>query len=175
MKHVLRWALPLCLALGCGGSKSEAETADSESAMEEEEPDPFMGMDEAKPEEPAESEPEETADEAEPEPEDKAAPEPEFPADASVAQAIAAVPQGAQRLNLDQETLARPLQNPEVYAPCKPGSQKFSINVAVWNGRAVGVDVKTKNPALASCLKEKVRELTWDDKVPSLNMIEVGF
>jgi hypothetical protein len=101
--------------------------------------------------------------------------EPDFPENASVEEAIAAVPQGSERLNLDNEALAKPLQNPDVYEPCNPGSQHFTLKIAVWNGRAVGVDVKTKNQKLAECLAGRIRDLEWDDKVPSLNTIEYGF
>ena len=100
------------------------------------------------------------------------APEPAFPEHASVAQAIAAVPRGGERANLDPETLGEPLQDEALYAPCKVGGQHFKLKVAVWNGHAVGVDVATPNRKLAECIDERVRGVTWRDKVPSLNTIE---
>lgn len=95
----------------------------------------------------------------------------------SVDEAIRAVPSGWERRNMDQETLGKPLQNVAVYEPCKPGSARVKLRVAVWNGKAVGVDVTTtpKNEKLADCIKSKVRELTWDKKVKSLNTIEYQF
>jgi hypothetical protein len=165
---------PLVLAFACGGNCPEAKTPDDEpppttSAMSEEPLDDETSESQAE-----ESEDETTEDEAADEAPPKAA-EPDFPPNASVDEAIAAVPQGSERLNLDNETLAKPLQNPDLYEPCNPGSQHFTLKIAVWNGRAVGVDVKTKNQKLAECLAGRIREIEWDDKVPSLNTIEYGF
>jgi hypothetical protein len=165
-------------ALGCGGScpearsaedgtETEAPLAESEPATEPEPVPSEAGDDGSNEEAAAEST---TPDSAE------AAPtaEPAFPENASVAQAIAAVPQGSERLNVDHEALAAPLQDPEVYAPCNPGNQHFTMKIAVWNGRAVGVDVKAKDAKLASCLASRIRELEWKTKVRSLNTIEYG-
>lgn len=98
--------------------------------------------------------------------------EPQFPEHASVAQAIAAVPVGTERANIDPETLATPLQDPSLYEPCKPGTQHFKIKVAVWDGHAVGVDVSTPNKKLAECVDERVRSIEWKKKVKSLNTVE---
>ena len=97
---------------------------------------------------------------------------PAFPENASVAQAIAAVPKGTQRSNIDAETLGEPLNKPEVYAPCKAGSQHFKMKVAVWNGKAVGIDVTTTNKALAECVRKQIQSIEWRDKVKSLNTVE---
>jgi hypothetical protein len=97
---------------------------------------------------------------------------PNFPENASVAQAIAAIPKGTQRSNIDPETLGEPLNKPELYAPCKAGSQHFKLKVAVWNGKAVGVDVTTTNKALAECVRKQVQGIEWRDKVKSLNTVE---
>ncbi len=97
---------------------------------------------------------------------------PSFPDNASVAQAIAAVPKGTQRSNIDAETLGEPLNKPELYAPCKAGSQHFKLKVAVWNGKAVGIDVTTTNKALAECVKKQIQGIEWRDKVKSLNTVE---
>lgn len=97
---------------------------------------------------------------------------PAFPENASVAQAIAAVPKGTQRSNIDAETLAEPLNKPDLYAPCKVGSQHFKLKVAVWNGKAVGIDITTTNKALAECVKKQVQGIEWRDKVKSLNTVE---
>jgi hypothetical protein len=101
-------------------------------------------------------------------------PEPTFTPDMSVDDAIKAIPQSAERLNVDQETLSKPLQEESLYAPCKPGANHFTLRVAVWRGKAVAIDLTTapKNPKLAECLRGRLRELTWPVKVPSLNTVE---
>jgi len=112
--------------------------------------------------------------EAERAPPKEESPEPTFTPDMSVDAAIKAIPQSAERLNVDQETLSKPLQEESLYAPCKPGAGHFTLRVAVWRGKAVGIDLTTspKNPKLAECLKGRLRELTWPVKVPSLNTVE---
>jgi hypothetical protein len=89
-----------------------------------------------------------------------------------VSQAIAAVPRGGQRANIDPDVLGAPLQNLSLYEPCKTGSQHFKLKIAVWNGRAVGVDVSSSNKRLAECVKKQVRTVEWPDKVRSLNTVE---
>src|SRR4051812_20147172 len=54
-------------------------------------------------------------------------PEPAFTPDMSVEEAIKAVPQSAERLNVDQETLSKPLEQESLYEPCKPGSTHFTL------------------------------------------------
>jgi hypothetical protein len=105
------------------------------------------------------------------------APAPAFKENGSVKEAIDAVPQGAQRLNIDQEALGRPLGNVELYEPCKPGNQHFKAKIAVWDGKAVGLDLTTtpKNQKFADCIAERIRSITWPDKVKSLNIVEYTF
>ncbi|MFZ5892946.1 MAG: hypothetical protein ACOY0T_17935 [Myxococcota bacterium] len=105
---------------------------------------------------------------------DASAPEPEFTEGMSVDEATKAVPAGIERRNIDQETLGKPLQDVSVYEPCKPGSARVKLKVAVWDGRAVGIDVTTtpKNEKLAGCIKQRISELKWEKKVKSLNTIE---
>ena len=100
-------------------------------------------------------------------------PEPTFTADMSVDDAINAT-KGTERMNVDQETMSKPLQDEALYAPCKAGAGHFTFRVAVWRGKAVAIDMTTtpKNPKLAECLKGRIRELTWPAKVPSLNTVE---
>lgn len=108
----------------------------------------------------------------------KEVPRPEFTETMSVDDAIKAVPPGAERLNLDQEDLAEPLRDMKVYEPCKAKpNERVQIRVAVWEGKAVGVDVTTtpKNPKLAECVNQQIRQLTWKASVPSLNTIEFSF
>lgn len=167
--------IPTCIALaclvGCGGSCPEAAPQSSESVRET--PPPSIV---SKPEEetapgyaPA---PESAADNVAPVPKAEEGADVKFPENASVAEAVAAVPRGTPRANLDAETLAEPLQNEKLWEPCKVGAQHFKLKVAVWNGRAVGVDVSTANKALASCVEKQVRSIEWRDKVRSLNSVE---
>jgi hypothetical protein len=85
---------------------------------------------------------------------------------------MAAIPRGTQRSNIDQDALGAPLQNVSLYDPCKPGGQHFKVRVAVWNGHAVGIDIKTPNKKLGECVKKQLRTVTWPDKVRSLNTVE---
>jgi hypothetical protein len=99
--------------------------------------------------------------------------EPTFTPDMSVEDAINAA-KSTERMNVDQETMSKPLQDDALYAPCKPGTAHFTFRVAVWRGKAVAIDMTTtpKNPKLAECVKGRIRELTWPAKVPSLNTVE---
>jgi hypothetical protein len=101
----------------------------------------------------------------------------EFPPHASVEQATKAVPQGAARMNMNNDTLQAPLMDMKRYEKCKvPRSTKVFLNVAVYDGAAVGVDVTTKpkSPKLEECLDGVVRSMSWD-KVPSLNQVNANF
>lgn len=105
-------------------------------------------------------------------------PEPEFTPGMSVEEAVNAVPRGAERMNLDEATLGKPLADFALYEPCKPAAnQKWRLRVAVWQGKAVGVDVHTTpvNEAFARCVDERIRALEWRDRVPSLNTVEYAF
>ncbi|HET9958382.1 MAG TPA: hypothetical protein VFQ61_27995 [Polyangiaceae bacterium] len=163
----------LLLLLGC--SEKPARTADDASSEEspsgtESESSSSVSTKPAKTDEDAGAEEESAAKK-----EQKAEPaEPAFSETMSVDEAIKAVPAGFERRNIDQETLGKPLQDAGVYEPCKPGSARVKLRVAVWEGRAVGVDVTTtpKNEKLAECIKGRIRELKWDARVKSLNTIE---
>ena len=113
----------------------------------------------------------------EPKPEKPAAPEPQFTDGMSVADAIKAVPQGAERANIDQETLSKPIQDFAIYEPCKPGTEHIKMKIAVWDGKAVGLDVAAtpKNDKLVACIKERLKTLTWQAHVKSLNTVEYSF
>lgn len=119
----------------------------------------------------------EGAEPSAPAPSAPSAPEPQFTEKMSVEESIRAVPQGGVRRNIDPETLAKPLQDLSIYEPCKPGTARVKVRVAVWDGKAVGVDVTTtpQNATLASCIDGKLRELDWDKKVKSLNTVEYQF
>jgi hypothetical protein len=154
------------LLCACGGSQPAAEEPSSENAPEAE-PSTPPSAEEPKPEEEAK------------EPEKKAEPvaEPVFTENMSVADATKAVPQGAERKNIEQEALAKPLQDPKLLEACKVGSAHFKVKVAVWDGKAVGIDLTTtpKNQKLADCLTQKIKEVTWPDKVKSLNTVEFQY
>jgi len=101
----------------------------------------------------------------------------EFAPHATVEQAIKAVPQGAPRMNMSNDVLHAPLLDLKRYDKCKvPRSTKVSMDVAVYDGVAVGVDVTTKpkNAKMEECLDGIVRSMTWE-KVPSLNQVTVNF
>lgn len=117
-------------------------------------------------------------DEASAEPEKPAVPEPEFKPGMSVNEAVNAVPTGTERMNLDPAALSKPLSEFALYEACKPSArQKWTVRVAIWQGKAVGVDIDAtpKNDKFVACVDERVRALEWKDKVPSLNTVEYSF
>ena len=159
-------SLFLVLFSGCGGSKPPPEEP-TNSVESPTEPPP---AEEPKPD--AEAKEEEAAPKAKAD-----IPDPEFKEGGSVDDAIKAVPQGTPRLNIETEALSKPLMDMKLYEPCKLGSGHFKVKVAVWNGKAVGIDLTTtpNNPKLADCIKGRIREVTWEDKVKSLNTVEYQF
>jgi hypothetical protein len=103
-------------------------------------------------------------------------PEPKFEPGMSVSQAINAVPPGIERVNIEEEELARPLGDMKLYEPCKlKPTHHFKVKVAVWNGRAVGIDIEAKDQALAQCIRRQIEGLTWRDKAKSLNTVEYQY
>lgn len=104
--------------------------------------------------------------------------EPAFEPGMSVQDAMNAVPSSADRLNIEQERLAEPLTEPELYEPCELApSQHFTVQVAVWDGRAVGMDIETKpkNENVEQCLREQIGGIEWEDKVDSLNTVQYSY
>lgn len=168
------WVVLAATAFACGGSSAPPESPASEFAAEETPPAPETGAAETASEPPSDSgaSPSEAPQGAAP-----AEADPPFTENMSVREAVKVVPPGADRANLDPETLGKPLQSLDLYEPCKPGTAKVKLAVAVWNGKAVGVDVTTtpKNDRLSDCIKGKIRELSWDKKVRSLNTVEYQF
>jgi hypothetical protein len=154
------FALVLMLA-ACGGSTPPAQEPTEPSSNTVTPPAPTTDEDAPK------------AD-AESAPKKEEVIEPTFTDDMTVEQAIKAIPQGTERVNVDQETLSKPLQEESLYAPCKAGSTHFTFKIAVWRGKAVAIDMTTspKSPKLAECLKTQIRAITWPAKVPSLNTVE---
>lgn len=153
------------LFVACGGSQPPAEPP--EAAPLEVAPEPA----------PAPAEP--TAEEPKEEPQPAAAPvaEPQFTDGMSVADAEKAVPRGAERANIDQETLSKPIQDEAVYEPCKPGAAKVKLKIAVWDGKAVGIDVTStpKNDKVVACITDRIKGLKWQARVKSLNTVEYSF
>src|SRR4051794_26084622 len=174
-RTTLSWLL-LILACGCGGStpppaEPSQSTEPPAAAAGETASEPAAGE---KPATPSAAEP------AAPPPATSATSAPakiEFPPHAGVEAAIKAVPQGAPRLNMSDDTLQKPLLDLTRYEKCKiPRSTKVSVTVAVYDGAAVGVDVitKPKTPRIDGCVDEVIRGLTWD-KVASLNTVKINF
>jgi len=155
----------LLTAAACGGSTPPAESPSESSG-------PVI-PDKTQVAPPEEDTPKAEEDTPKKAPKEEVA-EPNFTPDMSVEDAIKAIPQSAERMNVDQETLSKPLQEESLYAPCKPGAAHFSFRIAVWRGKAVAIDMTTtpKNAKLAECLKGRIREITWPAKVPSLNTVE---
>lgn len=171
--HRALWIAVAALAFGCGGSQTPAESPEPSDDVEQ------SSAAERKDEVEQASEGEKGDDEGEgkgeAQGEKKAGAEPEFKDGMSVDEAINAVPQGTERLNVDQEALGKPLMDANLYKPCKLApSQHLKIRVAIWEGKAVGIDVTPtpKNDKAASCVKEQIKTVTWKDKVKSLNTID---
>ncbi|MGE0323887.1 MAG: hypothetical protein AB7K71_22530 [Polyangiaceae bacterium] len=159
--------LACMVGLGACGSPPEPVTPDPEPVVDEPAPAPAPTP---------EAEPEDS--EASAEPEKPGAPEPEFKPGMSVNDAVNAVPTGTERMNVDPATLSKPLSEFALYEPCKPSAkQKWTVRVAIWQGKAVGVDIeaKPKNDKFVACVDERIRALEWKDKVPSLNTVEYSF
>jgi len=103
---------------------------------------------------------------------------PSFTPGMTVEEAIGAVPSTAQRIHIEEEALAEPLKQPELYEPCKlKGHEHFTLRVAVWQGKAVGLDLETKpkNADLETCLRTQIERIEWKDKVESLNTVEYSY
>ena len=170
--RVLVVALNIWILSGCAGSGQPPESAADESttsAVVSPGAEPTAGDEDGA----ANNTSEANADKLKPSSEAASA-EPQFTDNMSVDEATKAVPKGIERANIDQETLGKPLSDVSVYEPCKPGSNKVKIRVAIWMGKAVGIDVSStpKNPTLNTCIRERIQGLTWAKKVKSLNTIE---
>ena len=100
-----------------------------------------------------------------------------FPPNASVNEAINAVPQGLPRMNINEDELQKPLMEMPRYERCKvPRSTRVAVSVAVFDGAAVGVDItsKPKSPKIEECVAGVVRTMSWP-KVLSLNTMTFNF
>jgi hypothetical protein len=167
MKELVWFSWVGLLLVACGGSAAPAEAPVAEPAA------PDIPAAEA-PEAPKADASEATEPKPEPKPEKAPAAEPVFTDGMSVAEAIKAVPQGMERANIDQETLSKPIQDFALYEPCKPGTARLTLKIAVWDGRAVGIDVTStpKNDKLVACVKDRIKGLKWQAKVKSLNTVD---
>jgi hypothetical protein len=169
----------LFLATACGGSQQHAALEPTASDTAKAAPDTSAPSDAESADDTKAAGDSKAADDAAKATKKSAndSPTPSFKENGSVLEAINAVPQGTPRLNIEQEELGRPLNNPDLYEPCKPGSAHFKAKVAIWDGKAVGLDLTTtpKNGKLAACVSEKIRSITWPDKVKALNIVEYTF
>ncbi len=172
------------LAVACGGSQPPAETPEPPAPA----PEPPAASAPAESATPSEEAPpkddngdngdDSSSSDDSDKPKKMDTVEPKFTDSMTVDQAINAVPQGLPRENVDQDELSKPLTDFKVYKPCKPRpNEHFKLKVAIWDGKAVGVDVITtpKNQKLAACIDKQIRGLTWKDPVKSLNTIEYAF
>ena len=178
MRSVAAFSVLGILLQACCSCPQPAEGPESVGAVPVEAVAPAAPAVAAEPAAPPKAEPVAAAEpKEEPKPVKPAAPEPQFTDGMSVADAIKAVPQGSERANIDQETLSRPIQDFALYEPCKPGSAKVKLKIAVWDGKAVGLDVTAtpKNDKLVACVKDRLKTLTWQAHVKSLNTVEYSF
>jgi glucose/arabinose dehydrogenase len=169
MKHVLMIAL---LVLSCGGGAAEQAPPETPGGAETESAA-------ARRNEPAP--PATAAPAASTKSEPAGLPTPStkvtFPPNASVDEAINAVPQGLPRVNINDNDLQKPLMEMPRYESCKvPRSTRVSIRVAVYDGAAVGTDItsKPKSAKIEQCVAGVVRTMSWP-KVPSLNTMTFNF
>ena len=155
----------------CGGSGAEPELPDPPTSGEEA-PDPTWET-----EEPLPSGPEQGNTEAEGAgAEEEQAKKPEFTEGMTVEEAISAVPSHYDYIGLDQDVLAKPLVQIETYKECNiKQSDKFTVRIAIWDGKVVGADVKSPNQTLQQCIDRVVRQLEYKDRVESINTVEYSF
>ncbi len=158
----------LAFTMGCAGSKEPAEAPESSSTEE-----PWVAI------LPDETPPSKQSREAAPDATDtESSTAPEFRPGMSVAEATNAVPDSVERLNIEQEALAAPLMDPELYEPCGlAGHHHFTLRVAVWDGRAVGLDISTQpnDEKLESCLRQQISDVEWKEKAKSINTVEYSY
>ena len=146
---LILWALT---SAACGGSTPPAESASESSG-------PVI-PDKTEVAEPSNDTPKAEEDTPKKTPKEEVV-EPTFTPDMSVEEAINAA-KSTERMNVDQETMSKPLQDDALYAPCKAGTAHFTFRVAVWRGKAVAIDMTTtpKNAKLADAPFETDRKST---------------
>lgn len=161
--------LTIGVGLGCAGSSPEPTVPPPAPPSAEEAADPTWDPNpvaEAESEEPTPDENVQVASRA----------EPEFTPGMSVNEAIAAVPSHYDFVGIDADVLAKPLQDAALYEPCKvSSSSRFTVRLAVWDGRVVGADVKAPNPDLERCIDGVVRQLEYKERAKSINTVEFSY
>jgi len=88
----------------------------------------------------------------------------DLPPHAGVDATLKAMPRGVTVGHLDRETLEMPIRDRSHYERCRiPIATRVQIDAVVYNGKAVGVDVRStpSNPALDFCIEQVVREASW--------------
>lgn len=170
----------IAMSVGCGGSKKPARNADDASDEYDSHRDDDLTSDDVEQSDGGSNSEEDdgggprkvNSDDP------KNNPDPDFKEGGSVNDAINAVPQGLPRENIEQEVLDKPLLDTSLYAPCKLSpANHFEIKFAVWNGKIVGMDIKStpKNPKLEACVRDAAMKATWREKTKSLNISTVMF
>ena len=87
-----------------------------------------------------------------------------LPANAGVEATLKALPAGIPLGHLSKDVLEAPLRDPARFARCrKANNTRVDIDVVVYNGAALGVNVKStpSDPSLNFCVEHAVREITW--------------
>jgi hypothetical protein len=101
----------------------------------------------------------------------------EAPPQAGVDAAIKAVPSTVPVGTLSKNVLEAPLQDRARFEHCAiPYGTHGEIAAVVYNGSALGVDVKTKpnDRALNFCIEHTVRQMTWIKEL-AVNKVKVSF
>jgi hypothetical protein len=168
--HLLAVGATLVMAIGCGGEAKPAEIPPPPPPQGEEAGDPDWDTGDRPPSNDEEEQPK-AAGPAE----EEQAKEPEFKPGMSVNDAIAAVPSHYEYIGIEQEVLAKPLNNLDTFKECKvTQNDHFSVKLAIWDGRVVGADVKAQ-PAKSECIDRVVRAIEYKEKVKSINTVEFAF
>ena len=101
----------------------------------------------------------------------------ETPPQAGVDAAIKAVPSTIPLGTLTKRALEEPLRDRARFEHCRiPYGTHGEIAAVVYNGAALGVDVKTSpnDRALNFCIERSVRQLTWTREL-AVNKVKVSF
>ena len=99
----------------------------------------------------------------------------DVPTDAGVAAAISAVPNQIPVGRLPRDTLESPLKDATRFERCSiPRTTRVQIGVAIYNGQAIGVDVRSNptNRSLNFCVERIVRQTTWVKEL-AINKVNV--
>jgi len=86
------------------------------------------------------------------------------PPNAGVEATLKAVPAGIPVGHLSKDALEGPLRDPARFERCrKPATVRIDIDAIIYNGSALGVNVRTapNDQALKFCVERIVRETTW--------------